>query len=121
MSLSLYIIEEYLLIDFIAYDQYLGICSVVINYYKIANQMKLSEDLEQDAIQVKIACMNIISTIQLILMNKGQTKEAFTIFQVPLMRRLPLCLSLSLSMHVCYVCLVWLWGWSFAAALAHTN
>lgn len=81
MSLSLYIIEEYLLIDFIAYDQYLGICSVVINYYKIANQMKLSEDLEQDAIQVKIACMNIISTIQLILMNKGQTKEAFTIFQ----------------------------------------
>ena len=77
MSTFLYIIEEYVLLGFVPFNEFPSLMQIIYNKYQFANALENSED----SIEIKTACLNLATTL-LLLIYESKGLENLKIFEV---------------------------------------
>ena len=78
MSVILFIIEEYILMEIVPYSEYKNIVSIIEERLNIANQLQGHEE----AIQIKNACLSVTATLVLIILNQKQYSDLSMFYNI---------------------------------------
>lgn len=79
IALFLYIIEEYVLLNFMSLNTFPNLMQIIHSKYEFANSL----DNNEEALEVKIACLNLATTIYQII-YESKNLEHLKIFEVKL-------------------------------------
>ena len=73
----LYIIEEYVLLGFVSFNEFPSLMQIIYNKYEYANSLESSEE----SIEIKTACLNLATTL-ILLIYESKSLENLKIFEV---------------------------------------
>lgn len=71
ISTFLYIIEEYVLLGFVDFQDYPSLIQIICNKYEYAN----TEENEEDCLEIKTACLNLSTTLILIVYGSNKLEN----------------------------------------------